>query len=285
MRCEMKDGAELNGRGRRHIGRLEKKCKSDLKALYAGYIEDAYRRVMFFYTDKASRIEALDDMADRERYLYCSAGASDDPEWNTYLNLLYPDAAKYYTETNRKNAQLYRKNGDCITAVRRLTLHMAFSLETLVPQFAEEARLSGFAIGDAEFNPDIDLPYGVKLHIISSLLNEDLDKFSGSQSLVGTDGGCQRHDSSCTGVHQISGHVQIRVHVRHDHKALLGQHLCGLDGFLIVRQQIARIPDHLHLDEIPAPQFSGKASDPHRLLGASCSRRVRQQGDSFRNIV
>lgn len=79
-----------------------KKCKSDLKALYAGYIEDAYRRVMFFYTDKASRIEALDDMADRERYLYCSAGASDDPEWNTYLNLLYPDAAKYYTETNRK---------------------------------------------------------------------------------------------------------------------------------------------------------------------------------------
>ena len=102
---------------------------------------DAYRRVMFFYTDKASRIEALDDMADRERYLYCSAGASDDPEWNTYLNLLYPDAAKYYTETNRKNAQLYRKNGDCITAVRRLTLHMAFSLETLVPRFAEEARL------------------------------------------------------------------------------------------------------------------------------------------------
>ncbi|MCI6633987.1 MAG: DUF695 domain-containing protein, partial [Clostridiales bacterium] len=80
MRCEMKDGGELNSRGRRHIGRLEKKCKSDLKALYAGYIEDAYRRVMFFYTDKASRIEALDDMADRERYLYCSAGASDDPE-------------------------------------------------------------------------------------------------------------------------------------------------------------------------------------------------------------
>ena len=106
------------------------------------------------------------------------AGASDDPEWNTYLNLLYPDAAKYYTETNRKNAQLYRKNGDCITAVRRLTLHMAFSLETLVPRFAEEARLSGFAIGDAEFNPDIDLPYGVKLHIISSLLNEDLDKYT-----------------------------------------------------------------------------------------------------------
>ena len=92
MRCEMKDGTELNNRGRRHIGRLEKKCESDLKALYAGYIEDAYRRVMFFYTDKASRIEALDDMADRERYLYCTAGASDDPEWNTYLNLLYPDA-------------------------------------------------------------------------------------------------------------------------------------------------------------------------------------------------
>ena len=55
---------------------------------------------------------------------------------------------------------------------------MAFPLETLVPQFAEEARLSGFAIGDAEFNPDIDVPYGVKLHIISSLLNEDLDKYT-----------------------------------------------------------------------------------------------------------
>ena len=55
---------------------------------------------------------------------------------------------------------------------------MAFSLETLVPQSAEEARLSGYAKGAAEFNPDIVLPYGVKHHKLSSLLNDDLDKYT-----------------------------------------------------------------------------------------------------------
>ena len=36
------------------------------------------------------------------------------------------------TESNRKNIELYRKNGDCLTAARRVTLHMHFPLESYV---------------------------------------------------------------------------------------------------------------------------------------------------------
>lgn len=178
MRCEMADGSALGSRARRHIDKLEKRCEADVKALYAGYIQDDYRRVMFFYTDKPARLGALEDIADREKYLLCSVGAEEDAQWSTYLSVLYPDAAKYFTETNRKNAELYRKNGDCIAAARRLTLHMFFPLEVLAKQFAEEARLAGFAIGDSEFNPDLDTQYGIRLHVISTLEAEELDKYT-----------------------------------------------------------------------------------------------------------
>ena len=178
IRCEMQDQSPLTGRGRRHIARIEKTCLKNLKALYVGYIQDATRRVMFFYTDRADRCAALEEIADKERYLYCAVGCSEDAEWDTYLNLLYPDAAKMQTESNRKNIELYRKNGDCLTAARRVTLHMHFPLESYVLSFSEEARMAGFAIGDPEFSPELDEPYGIALHRISTLEKAKLDAYT-----------------------------------------------------------------------------------------------------------
>lgn len=178
IRCEMQDQGELSARGRRHIDRVEKKCIKELKALYVGYIQDASRRVMFFYTDRPERSRALEEIADKERLLYCAVGCTDDPEWNTYLGLLYPDAAKFQTESNRENIELYRRKGDCVTAARRITFHMYFPLENHVVQFAEEARLAGFAIGDVEFSPELDEPYGIALHRIGTLEKPCLDAYT-----------------------------------------------------------------------------------------------------------
>jgi len=175
VRCEMHDEAPLTPRGIRHIERIEKKCLKALSPLYAGYVQDAHRRVMFFYVDAASRLDDAEATFARERLLYCEAGCADDPEWSTYYQLLYPDAAKLYTATNRKSIDLYRQSGDHNPATRRVTLHMFFPMEQLVAQFAAEARLAGFAIGDTEFNPDLDEAYGVRLYIITSLDKRAID--------------------------------------------------------------------------------------------------------------
>lgn len=55
---------------------------------------------------------------------------------------------------------------------------MAFSLETLVPQFAEEARLSGLRHRRRGVQSGYRPAYGSKASLISSLLNEDLDKYT-----------------------------------------------------------------------------------------------------------
>ncbi|MBQ4610752.1 MAG: DUF695 domain-containing protein [Clostridia bacterium] len=178
IRCEMQQQEPLSGRGRRHIDRIEKKCLKELKALYVGRIQDENRRVMFFYTDRPDRCRALEDIADREKYLYCAVGCTDDPQWDTYLNLLYPDAAKFQTEANRKNIDLYRKNKDCISAARRITFHMHFPVESHVIPFAEEARMAGFAIGDTEFSPELEEPYGIALHRIGSLDKAQVDAYT-----------------------------------------------------------------------------------------------------------
>lgn len=177
LRCEMEQGGALTPRGRRHIDRLEKKCLKELPKLeYAGYIEDDARRVMFFYGDKPRRLEELEALTEKERVLRCTAGCAHEPGWETYFTMLYPDAAKLHTETNRKNIELYRQNGDNTAAVRRITLHTFFPMENLAAQFAEEARLTGFAIGEPEFNPEIDEPYGVRLHRITTLEKPALDR-------------------------------------------------------------------------------------------------------------
>lgn len=175
IRCEMQEQDALNNRGRRHIEKIEKKCIRELKALYVGYIQDEYRRVMFFYTDRPDRRNALDDIADREKYLYCAVGCTEDPEWSTYLDLLYPDAAKYQTEENRNHIALHKKNGDHIAAARRVTFHVHFPTESSVISFAEEARLSGFAIGDQVFTPELEEPYGIMLYRICPLDKLQID--------------------------------------------------------------------------------------------------------------
>ena len=48
-------------------------------------------------------------------------------------------------------------------------------MESLVSLFAEEARLSGFAIGESEFRPEFEEPHGIKLQCISTLDKREID--------------------------------------------------------------------------------------------------------------
>ena len=61
-------------------------------------------------------------------------------------------------------------------ALRKINYHMAFPSESARLLFEEEARLSGFAIGEASYVPEQDCPHGVLVLKMSKLIKADIDE-------------------------------------------------------------------------------------------------------------
>jgi hypothetical protein len=161
--------------------RAESLKKSFLKktaCLYAGFIEVGTQRQFYFYTREKRAKRPLDELAERERILLCRSGGAEEPEWITYRQLLYPDAAKLQTERNRDQIELLRKNGDCLTSVRRVTFSLFFATESIMLLFAEQARLSGFAIAGPVYEPEYELAYGAAIVRLSTLDKAEIDSLT-----------------------------------------------------------------------------------------------------------
>ena len=75
--------------------------------------------------------------------------------------------------------------------------------------------------------------------------------------------------------HQVLSLIHIyfvKVEIEHeakyllpDHEALLGQLFRGLDGLLVVRQQVLRFVLDLHLHEVRLAHLARETCDAHRL--------------------
>ena len=120
-------------------------------------------------------LDAAREIANREKLLQCTAGLREEPGRDTYYKILYPDAARLFTEQNRQQILLLKKRGDSLTPARRITLHVFFPAEPLVGLFAEQARVGGFAVGDYEYEPEQEFPYGVALCRVSTLDKAEID--------------------------------------------------------------------------------------------------------------
>lgn len=151
------------------------KVKKALGALYAGYIEMEAQRQYYFYIHNAGEFRQAEALADKEPFLACRAGFAPEEDWLTYDSLLYPDAAKLQTERNRELIGLMRKNGDCINTVRRVTFTLFFSTEHIMLMFAEQARLSGFAVAGPVYAPEREFAYGSAVVRISTLDKREID--------------------------------------------------------------------------------------------------------------
>lgn len=156
---------------------FKKACKT-LDALFVGSIHAADRQVFFFYTDDPDQGDAAKALAAQEKALDCAAGLRDDPAGDTYHKLLYPDAARLFTQQNRQQIDLLKKHGDALTPTRRIAFHVFFASEPLALRFMEEARQNGFAVGDSEFAPEQELSYGISLLRIAPLEKATIDQLT-----------------------------------------------------------------------------------------------------------
>lgn len=156
---------------------FKKACKT-LDALFVGSIHAADRQVFFFYTADPDQGDAAKALAAQEKALDCAAGLRDDPAGDTYHKLLYPDAARLFTQQNRQQIDLLKKHGDALTPTRRIAFHVFFASEPLALRFMEEARQNGFAVGDSEFAPEQELSYGISLLRIAPLEKATIDQLT-----------------------------------------------------------------------------------------------------------
>lgn len=178
VNCAPKDAGrlELSPSERRKIEAVARRIEKKLKLLFVGSIILQEQEQLYFYAPDMDAFEALETLVSRERALLLTANLAKEPQWNTYFGLLYPDAAKYQTILNRETAAKLQKTGDKNDAARRVNFMVYFPSEQLRIHFSEEARLSGFAVGQPRFTPERERAYGVVLHKITSLLPEQIDR-------------------------------------------------------------------------------------------------------------
>lgn len=175
--CESKHGgtkALSAFESARAEGVCKKLCKT-LMPYYAGSIETGAKRQYYFYIAEREMLEQAEKIAQKAPFLLCEAGCAQEPDWVTYRELLYPDAAKLQTEENRKHIALMLQHGDNAAAARRVSLVLFFPTEAAMLLFCEQARLSGFAVGDPVFTPEQQLAYGVSVVRISNLHKKEID--------------------------------------------------------------------------------------------------------------
>ena len=175
--CMTKDGREFSRVQLIKLGLMLKKLQK-LMPVYAGSIETQDQHQLYFYGDEPGVMAELEALCAKNKDFECRAGLVKEPDWRTYMTLLYPDECKSQTEINRENIELYESKGDCITAPRRINMSFFFPTEALLMDFTEQARQTGFAVGKSEFASDSELPHGVVLYCLSSLEKRKMDRLT-----------------------------------------------------------------------------------------------------------
>ncbi|HWR22015.1 MAG TPA: DUF695 domain-containing protein [Feifaniaceae bacterium] len=171
-------GAEaFTPREERRCDKIERKLLRALPdAVYVGVIDmDALRQYYFYVRDAEEAMAEIERIAGKEKLLSVSPGSAHEPDWLTYHALLLPDAAKYQTVLNAEMIGRLKKSGDNLAAVRRMTFSMCFPSEQTRLLFQEQAKAAGFAIGEPQFKPELDLPHILTIHALSALVQEDVD--------------------------------------------------------------------------------------------------------------
>ena len=178
--CESKRG-KADALSGLESARAEAVCKKLCKGLapyYAGFIETGAQRQYYFYMKERAMLEDAERIAGKEHFLLCRAGCAEEPHWATYQKLLYPDSAKLQTEENRKRIDLMLAHGDSPAVARRVSLFLFFPTEATMLLFSEQARLSGYAVGEPVFTPDQPLAYGVSIVRIAALHKPEIDELT-----------------------------------------------------------------------------------------------------------
>lgn len=181
LRIAMKKGREGKSLIPIHeirVNMLQKKLERAAQSL--GCAVPAARRcadvlLLYCYCPDRATADQIAEIAEKARWAIEDSDLDDDPRWDVYRHDLYPTTAQRQTAENENIISLMAERDDDLGSPHRIDHYCTFRDEVSRIGFQEDARKSGFALGEPYFAPDSDLPHGMVVRNLCAIEKKVID--------------------------------------------------------------------------------------------------------------
>src|SRR5215475_5586837 len=126
---------------------LTKQVEQACHAIKSGRITTDGKRGLYFYGARSDGFKkAISEVMERFKNYKFVADAKEDPQWNHYLNVLYPTEEQMQCLTNLDVIVLLLKRGDTLKAVRDVHHGMCFRTRVARERYAADVKELGYQI-------------------------------------------------------------------------------------------------------------------------------------------
>lgn len=158
----------------KQIGRVATRAKCLIPAVrrYGSVLE------LFVYCADDDAADKIAGAAVRVKWAVAEFEQKHDAAWSVYLDELYPTPAQRQTVKNEEIIDMMLQYDDDLHCPRRINHYCTFCDEVARIGFQEEARKSGYALGDPYYAPDTDLPHGMVVRNIGAINKRAIDEWT-----------------------------------------------------------------------------------------------------------
>jgi uncharacterized protein (TIGR01619 family) len=147
-----------------------------LDAVFCGRITTAGRREFYFYGPRSENLRAVVEGALGQFPEYeVDCGSKADPEWEQYLNVLYPSEEDRQRMENRKVLDVLEKNGDALKSPRDIWHWIYFCTETDRNEFRDAVVRLQYRTELRDRRVGKDFPFGLCVVRFQSIDASEVD--------------------------------------------------------------------------------------------------------------
>ena len=142
--------------------KLNAAIRQGCEATLAGRITTQGRREFYYYGPNPDAFQSTvaKSMGSFDAYEF-DQGTQHDPQWNQYLNVLYPSPDDLQRILNQEVLNVMEKEGDQPEAQREVLHWSYFPTESNRSDFKNAVQVRGYIIDSESHHPDGDNPYGI----------------------------------------------------------------------------------------------------------------------------
>jgi len=156
---------------------LAKKVGVASEAVQAGRITTQGRREFYLYGKSSDGFEeAVKTVMRRFENYRFALGSENDPEWNQYLNLLYPSEEDMQRIANRELLEKMKELGDSLQPVRDVHHWIYFHTAVERERYASEVQELGYQIEDRSEGNEGERPFGLNITRDQSAVPDQIDE-------------------------------------------------------------------------------------------------------------
>jgi regulator of RNase E activity RraB len=151
---------------------IAKRCD----AISCGRITTEGRREFYFYGETSLALpEAIKAALENFRSYKFDYGNKRDPEWDQYINVLYPSDENLERIANRDVLDSLEEQGDVHTVPREVQHWLYFPTDAARDLFHQAAAKAGFGVV-SQFPSDGALPFGISIKRTQSVDQAQIDQ-------------------------------------------------------------------------------------------------------------